>query len=129
MKSILPILLACVLCGCEAQSTVTPRVDQPSPRKPATLQVLVFTATWCGPCQRDKPAVARLNNRGVSVTSVDVDQRSDLVRKYRIQSIPTYVILENGRETYRTQDVRQLQNTLKRSLHAPKKHPPKYPRL
>lgn len=74
----------------------------------AQRDVMAFTASWCGPCQRNKPTIAQLQKQGVQIYPVDIDARRDLAERYRIQAVPTYVIRENGREVKRTNDVQVL---------------------
>lgn len=63
--------------------------------------LLDFTATWCGPCQRMSPIVHRLEQEGYAIRKVDVDRQSQLARNYNITSIPTFVLLIDGREAKR----------------------------
>ena len=53
--------------------------------------VLEFGATWCGPCQAQKPVVAQVRREGYDVRPVDFDERKDLVAYYRITKVPTCV--------------------------------------
>lgn len=73
----------------------------------------MFKATWCGACQQLNgtwPALRRAKWRvGIQSTDhfrlVDSDQHADLVSRYRITSLPTMVLLENGREIDRSSQV------------------------
>ena len=60
-----------------------------------------FTATWCGPCKTFKPIILELINEGYNITIVDVDQEQSLSSQYRVSSVPTTVIEENGVEVDR----------------------------
>jgi len=106
------LLTATVLvlfCGCEVQtpspSPKTPDRSRPTPTPQATHQVLAFTADWCQACQRDKPKLADLRRQGVKVIEIDYDARPDLVRKYRVRRLPTYIVLKDGEEVERTEDI------------------------
>lgn len=58
-----------------------------------------FFATWCGPCRAFAPtldAVAQAYEGRVDVVKVDVDAEPELARQFRVMSIPTLVLLENG---------------------------------
>jgi thiol-disulfide isomerase/thioredoxin len=68
-------------------------------------EVLAFSAPWCSGCQKDKPQIADLRSRGVTITEINIDERPDLAEKYGITSVPTYVVLENGVEVERTQSI------------------------
>ena len=60
-----------------------------------------FTATWCGPCKAFKPIILELISEGYNITIHDVDQEQSLSSQYRVRSIPTMVIDENGVEVDR----------------------------
>jgi thioredoxin 1 len=60
-----------------------------------------FTATWCGPCKAFKPVMNEVAGEGYSIQFIDVDQNRELASKYRVQSVPTTVIEENGVEVDR----------------------------
>ena len=60
-----------------------------------------FTATWCGPCKAFKPIILELISEGYNITIHDVDQEQSLSSQYRVSSVPTTVIEENGGEVDR----------------------------
>jgi len=96
-----------LLCGCETQTPhqEAPDRSRPTPTPQATHQVLAFTADWCQACQQDKPKLDDLRRQGVEVVEIDYDARPDLVRKYRVRRLPTYIVLEDGKEVERTEDI------------------------
>lgn len=67
--------------------------------------LLDFTATWCGPCQQMSPIVSRLERQGFPVRKVDVDQEPDLAAKYKVGSIPTFVLVSHGQEVDRVSGI------------------------
>ena len=69
----------------------------------ASGKVLVdFYATWCGPCQMLSPVIEQLDKEAnIKILKVDVDELSDIARVFRVMSIPTLVVLENGKMTKR----------------------------
>jgi thiol-disulfide isomerase/thioredoxin len=89
--------------GCETQAPGQTAPDR-SPPTP-THQVYAFTADWCEACQRDKPGLADLRRRGVHVVEIDCDARPDLVAKYRVRRLPTYIVLKDGEEVERTESI------------------------
>jgi thioredoxin 1 len=59
-----------------------------------------FWAPWCGPCRMTEPILEKLVEEltgKVLVAKVNVDQNPILSEKYGIQSIPTMMIVKNGR--------------------------------
>ena len=59
-----------------------------------------FFATWCGPCKMLSPILEKVESN-LKVVKVDVDEFEDLAREYGVMSIPTLVVLENGKEVNR----------------------------
>ena len=66
-------------------------------------EVIDFWATWCGPCKLMNPILDEVEkeNPDLTITRVDIDSDKDMVQKYNIQSVPTYVILKDGKEVDR----------------------------
>ena len=66
--------------------------------------VLDFWATWCGPCQMQTPELekfAQANEGNVKTGKVNVDEQRDLAAKFGVQSIPTLVLVKDGKEADR----------------------------
>ena len=66
-------------------------------------EVIDFWATWCGPCKLMNPILDEVEkeNPDLTITRVDIDSDKDMVEQYNIQSVPTYVILKDGKEVDR----------------------------
>jgi len=66
-------------------------------------EVIDFWATWCGPCKLMNPILDEVEkeNPDLTITRVDIDSDKDMVEQYDIQSVPTYVILKDGKEVDR----------------------------
>ena len=66
----------------------------------ATVPVLTdFWAAWCGPCLAAAPevhALARELAGKAVVLKVNTEENPGLAARYRIQSIPNFVLLRNG---------------------------------
>jgi thioredoxin 1 len=105
---------ALVFAGCDGITIGTPespdctRVPPPQSEPQANVEVLAFTASWCGPCRRDKPQIEEMRRRGVKVTEIDIDENPQLARQYKVRQVPTYVMLEDGVEIQRTSDICDL---------------------
>ena len=58
-----------------------------------------FWASWCGPCKMFSPIVdefAEENQGKVKVGKINIDEESDLAAQFRVMSIPTAMLFENG---------------------------------
>lgn len=62
-----------------------------------------FYADWCGPCKMFSPIIESVaeENEDVKVVKIDVDNAQDLAIKYQVMSIPTIVVIKNGKEVNR----------------------------
>lgn len=68
--------------------------------------LLDFHADWCGPCRQMRPAVEALSAKGFPVRSIDIDDHADLAERYRIEAVPTFVVVDgDGRELARREGV------------------------
>ncbi len=58
-----------------------------------------FFATWCGPCRMVSPIIEEIasENAGSKVCKVDVDEQPDLARQFGVMSIPTLVVVKDGK--------------------------------
>jgi thioredoxin 2 len=69
------------------------------------LPVLIdMWAAWCGPCRMIAPTIDALASDlagRVLVAKLDVDANPHVSSRYRVQSIPTLLIIKNGREVDR----------------------------
>jgi thioredoxin 1 len=75
--------------------------------------VLYFTAEWCNPCQRTRPVAEELKRDGlVDFVFVDADSEVELLKKFEIKSIPTYILLEDGLEVKRMNGAKTRQEFL-----------------
>lgn len=71
----------------------------------ADKPVLVdFWAPWCMPCRMLAPVVEELAeemNEQAAVGKINVDEEGELARQFKVNSIPTLIVFEQGRETRR----------------------------
>ncbi len=65
----------------------------------ATGKVLVdFYADWCGPCQMIAPILEEVAKEqdAVKIVKLNVDNAASIAGEYRVMSIPTMILFENG---------------------------------
>ena len=67
------------------------------------IVLIDFYATWCNLCKILSPTVEQVANEreDIKVVKIDVDENQDIANKYRIYSMPTLVVIEDGVETER----------------------------
>ena len=66
--------------------------------------IVFFHASWCGACSSLAPTVDQLVFDLVGkakIVKLSVDDSKDLARKYRVMSIPTLLLMKNGKEEKR----------------------------
>ena len=58
-----------------------------------------FYAVWCGPCKLTSPIIEELSNemQNIKFVQVNVDKNPELAQSYSIFSIPTFLIVDNGK--------------------------------
>ncbi|MGN0998607.1 MAG: thioredoxin [Faecousia sp.] len=61
--------------------------------------LLDFWATWCGPCRMVSPIVDEIaeERSDIKVGKINVDAEPALASQFGIVSIPTLVVMENGK--------------------------------
>lgn len=66
------------------------------------IPVLVdFFATWCGPCKMLAPVLEELDSEyggRIKIVKVDIDKHIELARQFRVATVPTMMIFENGEQ-------------------------------
>jgi thioredoxin 1 len=61
--------------------------------------LLDFWASWCGPCRMLSPVIDEISeeNKSIKTGKVNVDEQPELAGAFRVTSIPTVIVMENGR--------------------------------
>ena len=64
------------------------------------VAVVDFSATWCGPCRMLAPVLEEISEElgdKVKFYNVDVDDDTPLAAGFGISSVPTVLLLKNGK--------------------------------
>ena len=65
------------------------------------LKLLDFYADWCGPCKIMAPVFEEIEGKykgQIEFEKVDVEANEQLAGQYDIRSIPTFVLIKDGKE-------------------------------
>lgn len=77
--------------------------------------LLDFWAPWCGPCRMVSPVIDEVAKEvsGVKVGKVNVDEQPELAGKFGVMSIPTLVVMKNGKVVESSVGVRPKEHIIK----------------
>lgn len=64
-------------------------------------QLLKFSAQWCGPCQALSITLKEKEDWGIEIKEIDIDENLDLAAQYKVRSVPTLILAEDGAEIKR----------------------------
>ena len=61
--------------------------------------LLDFFASWCGPCKMVAPILDEIaeEREDIKVCKVDIDRQPELASRYRVMSVPTLMVLKDGK--------------------------------
>lgn len=63
------------------------------------IVLLDFWASWCGPCKMVSPILEEIANENtdIKVGKVNVDEQPELASAFEVMSIPTLVVMKDGK--------------------------------
>lgn len=70
--------------------------------------LLDFWASWCGPCRMLSPVLEEIGAEaaGFKVGKINVDEEPELAEQFSIMSIPTLVVIKDGKVVNQASGVR-----------------------
>ncbi len=73
-----------------------------------------FWASWCGPCRMVSPIVDEISEEvpSVKVVKINVDEQPELAQKYDIMSIPTLMVMKDGKIVSKSVGARSKQSLM-----------------
>jgi thioredoxin 1 len=76
--------------------------------------LLDFYADWCGPCRMVSPIVDEIaeENSQYFVGKINVDEEPELANEFGVMSVPTLVVLKNGKIVNQSAGARPKQSIL-----------------
>jgi thioredoxin 2 len=83
----------------------------------ATPVLLDMWADWCGPCHILAPTIDQLSSElagRVKVAKLNIDENPGIANRFGVRSIPTLLVLKDGREVDRLVGVQPKQEIVRR---------------
>jgi len=68
-----------------------------------------FWASWCGPCRMVSPVIDQIaeENTTFKVGKINVDEQMELAQAFKVMSIPTLVVVKDGKISAQSVGVKQ----------------------
>ncbi len=83
--------------------------------------LLDLWADWCGPCHMLAPTIDQLSSEmagRVKVAKLNIDENPGVANRFGVRSIPTLLVLKDGKEVDRLVGVQPKQEILRRLENA-----------
>ena len=107
MKKILVAALCCVLSiNCYANPPIFKTDYKEAVKVSTALEqdlILIFTASWCGPCKNLKKDLTKYSDlfKDTTICIIDIDKDPQLAGKYGVNKVPYSIFYSKGKEIKR----------------------------
>lgn len=67
---------------------------------PKNVEFIDFFAPWCGPCRLMAPVMEEIEKEykdKIKISKINIDENQEEASKYQVMSIPTILILKDGK--------------------------------
>lgn len=73
-----------------------------------------FWASWCGPCRMVAPILEQIaqEREDIKVCKINVDEQPELAAAFNIMSIPTLMVVQEGKVTNKAMGARPKEQIL-----------------
>jgi thioredoxin 1 len=77
--------------------------------------IIDFYADWCGPCKILGPTMEQISDErsDLKVVKINVDEEGELAQQFNVMSIPTIVVMKEGKVTNGSMGVQSKDRVLK----------------
>jgi thioredoxin 1 len=77
--------------------------------------IVDFYADWCGPCKILGPTMEQIadERKDLKVVKINVDEEGELAQEYNVMSIPTIIVIKDGKVTNLSMGVQSKERVLK----------------
>lgn len=78
--------------------------------------LLDFWASWCGPCRMVAPTLEQISEEmegSAKIGKINVDEETELASQFRVMSIPTLMVVKDGKVSATAVGVRPKQDIVR----------------